>query len=56
MTDTRALPYISAQKRLDLHLPEDLLNCETVFWSDGYHFSAAGEARFAPRLKLLEGL
>lgn len=56
ITATRALPYISVQKRLDLHLPEDLLNCETVFWSDGYHFSAAGEARFAPRLKLLEGL
>ena len=50
------LPYISVQKRLDLRLPEDLMTCDTVFWSDEDHFSAAGEARFAPRLKLLDGL
>lgn len=52
----QGLPYISVQERLSLRLPEDLLNCETVFWSDGDHFSAAGEARFAPRLKLLDQL
>jgi len=32
------------------NFPSDFMNCHTIYWSDGDHFSAAGEKRFGERL------
>lgn len=31
-------------------LPDDLANCDAIYWSDGDHLSSAGEIRFGQRL------
>lgn len=35
---------------LDFDMARDFVTCDTLFWSDGDHWSTAGEARFGARL------
>ena len=44
------LTYQSQNDLFDFDLGEDLINCREVYWSDGDHFSTAGEMRFGRRL------
>lgn len=39
---------------LGLSMPQDLLSCDALYWSDGDHFSNAGEKRFGQRLQVLK--
>ena len=32
----------------------DLLDCDSIFWSDGDHFSLAGEKRFSGRFDVVQ--
>lgn len=41
---------------MNLSLPEDLLTCDAIYWSDGDHLSAAGEVYFGERFDLLRRL
>ncbi|WP_413693901.1 hypothetical protein [Psychromonas sp. KJ10-2] len=44
------LQFISQNKTLDYNFPDDFMTCESLFWADGDHLSAVGEAYFAERL------
>ena len=55
MTTTGA-EYVSQNKLLGLTFPEDFTSCDALYWSDGDHFSDAGERRFGARMQLLERL
>jgi hypothetical protein len=35
---------------LGLDMAQDFMSCQALYWSDGDHWSPAGEARFGPRL------
>jgi hypothetical protein len=41
---------MSQNSIFDFDFSVDLLNCKDIFWRDGDHFSASGEARFGARL------
>jgi peptidoglycan/LPS O-acetylase OafA/YrhL len=43
--------YLSQQALIDLKVPEDLVNCSSLFFSDVDHYSAQGEKLFGARLK-----
>lgn len=45
--------FMSQIELLNLSFPGDFLNCETLFWTDGDHFSDAGERRFGQRMQIL---
>ena len=42
--------YVSLQKLLDFSMEKDFMNCNNLFWSDGDHWSSAGEKYFSERL------
>lgn len=44
------IKVLSQNKIFKFEFPEDFANCSEVYWSDGDHFSAAGEWRFGQRL------
>lgn len=46
--------FLSQFELLNLSFPEDLLSCEELYWSDGDHFSNAGEKRFGRRMKIIK--
>lgn len=46
-------PYLKAISQNEIfkfNFPDDLLNCNDMFWSDGDHYSSSGERRFGKRL------
>ena len=43
--------YLSTIENLRFDPNSDLINCDEIFWSDGDHWSEAGELRFGARLK-----
>lgn len=46
--------FVSQNDLLNLDFATDFMDCEALFWSDGDHFSAAGERRFGARMNLLD--
>ncbi len=46
--------FLSQNSLLNLSFPEDFLSCDALFWSDGDHFSDAGEERFGKRMQVVE--
>lgn len=44
------LTTINLNQLLDLNLANDFMNCEETYWSDGDHFSTAGEVKFGAKL------
>ena len=42
--------YRSQNDIMDFRWPDDFMNCDTTFWSDGDHYSESGEVRFGQRL------
>ena len=43
--------YLSLQEILKFSIDTDLLNCNEIYWSDGDHWSRAGEKKFGKRIK-----
>jgi hypothetical protein len=43
------VPYLSQNSLFGLAFPRDLGGCDGLFWSDGDHYSALGEAEMARR-------
>jgi len=41
---------VSQNEVFDFDLSDDFMDCNNLYWSDGDHFSAAGEKRFGSRL------
>lgn len=41
---------LSQNEVMNFDLEYDLLSCQNIFWSDGNHYSSAGEKRFGKRL------
>lgn len=54
LLDTSDVQVLAQSGLLNLSLPEDLLSCDALYWSDGDHFSNAGEERFGKRMKVLQ--
>ncbi len=46
----KVIRYISQIQTLDFQMSTDFLSCEALFFSDGDHYSTAGEIRFGKRL------
>lgn len=46
--------FMSQHNLLKLSFPEDFLSCDVLFWSDGDHFSNAGEERFGKRMQVVQ--
>ena len=44
------LTWLSQNQVFKFDLSNDFMNCEELYWSDGDHFSIAGEIRFGKRL------
>jgi hypothetical protein len=44
------LKTVSQNEMFQLNFPSDFLNCNTIYWSDGDHFSASGEEYFGRRV------
>lgn len=44
--------YVSATKAIAFVPGTDVFDCSDIYWNDGDHFSAAGEARFGKRLSV----
>jgi peptidoglycan/LPS O-acetylase OafA/YrhL len=42
--------YVSAMKAIHFDSRFDFFDCSNIYWTDGDHFSLAGETRFGPRL------
>jgi hypothetical protein len=42
--------YVSAIKAIDFDSRFDIFDCSNIYWTDGDHFSVAGETRFGKRL------
>ena len=49
-SDDPRIRAVSQIAMMRFTFPDDLLNCQELYWSDGNHFSAAGEIRFGRRL------
>jgi len=47
------IEFISQNKTFRYKFPEDFMNCDSIYWSDGDHLSSAGERRFGARYDLL---
>jgi len=43
--------YISLQKLIKFSIDRDFINCSEIYWSDGDHWSVAGEKKFSQLLK-----
>lgn len=41
--------YVSQIELMQLQTPQDLHDCEAIYWADGDHWSMVGERRFASR-------
>ncbi|WP_425051861.1 acyltransferase family protein [Psychromarinibacter sp. S121] len=52
--ESSPVAYVSQQDLVDLRLPEDLTDCEGLYFLDGDHYSAAGERRFGLRMQLMD--
>jgi peptidoglycan/LPS O-acetylase OafA/YrhL len=46
--------YLSQSESLKIRFPHDFWNCRDIFWSDGDHYSAAGERHFGARADIVE--
>ena len=44
------LKTVSQNEMFQFTFPSDFLSCNTVYWSDGDHFSASGEEHFGQRI------
>jgi hypothetical protein len=42
--------YVSGTRAIGFDARYDIFDCSNIYWSDGDHFSEAGEARFGKRL------
>jgi len=51
--DSEGLTFLSQNKSFRFNFPEDFMNCDDLYWSDGDHFSTSGEKRFGQRFDLL---
>lgn len=43
--------YISLQETINFSMKNDFINCNEIFWSDGDHWSSAGERKFSSALE-----
>jgi hypothetical protein len=48
--DNNSLPYVSQIQGIPFDPRKDSMTCDTLYWSDGDHWTAAGAARFVGRL------
>ena len=46
----KSLTYVSGQDAIDFDPSNDLYTCNEIFWSDGDHWSRAGEKEFGRRI------
>jgi REP element-mobilizing transposase RayT len=44
------LNTVSQNEMFQFNFPSDFMNCNTIYWSDGDHFSASGEEYFGKRV------
>ena len=44
------LKTVSQNEMFQFNFPSDFMNCKTIYWSDGDHFSASGEEYFGQRV------
>ena len=51
-----SIKYLSQTKAFHIDVGTDFMNCDRTLWSDGDHFSRAGQAYFAQRFDLLRAL
>ena len=49
---TKKIHFISQNKLLKYKFPEDFMNCNEIYWSDGDHLSEPGERRFGKRINI----
>ena len=54
--DNSSVRYLSQNDLLAFDFPGDFTTCKELYWSDGDHFSNAGERRFGARMRLVERL
>lgn len=47
-----SLRYVSQNRMFAFQFPADFMTCDSIYWSDGDHFSKAGEAYFGRRLDI----
>ncbi len=48
-----AFRFISQNNVMGFEFPRDYMDCHTLLWSDGDHFSAAGERYFGARVDIV---
>ncbi|MEZ9821096.1 acyltransferase family protein [Shewanella sp. 10N.286.45.A1] len=47
--ETSSIRFVSQNEAFKYDFTVDFMNCNDIYWSDGNHLSAAGEARFGKR-------
>ena len=50
LKEHKSLTYVSGIDAIEFDPSKDLYTCNEIFWSDGDHWSSAGEKKFGRRI------